>query len=377
MTADQRLADAVAGGDEAAAGRALADGANPDSPGTFAGTVLVEAARAGHLEIVRLLLGAGARILPSVLRGAVVNGRSEVARLLVRHGALAGDDTRPSVLVDAVAQARFRPRPAALATLRVLLGAGAIPAPGEEDPIVTATMTSTPPAVLRLLLEHGTGADVRRSDGTPAIVVAARRGDHAAVDVLVQAGADVDARDPQGRTALMHAAERDEQRVVAVLLTAGADAAVVSEDGMTALRLAQGWQHQSVQYRLGENRAGAANVPITRTVVRTIPTGVRLTGDPSMLALLAGVVDVAVAEMGDTEWEAGSGLAVETARAVSALLREPVPADGASWYQVDVGAGEFAAARWALAELAYGTPRPLPDGVDRLWLIDVLEELRH
>ncbi|SCF28585.1 hypothetical protein GA0074696_4094 [Micromonospora purpureochromogenes] len=54
---------------------------------------------------------------------------------------------------------------------------------------------------------------------------------------------------------------------------------------------------------------------------------------------------------------------------------EVVPAAHASWHQLDVTAGEFAAARSALVELAYGTTRVMPAGTSRLEIIDVLEEL--
>lgn len=298
--AEHRLVDAVQAGDEAAVGQAHAGGADPNlAVGRFRGSVLVEAARSGRLRIVSLLVNAGARIGPvdphsaSPLRAAIVEAHAEVVRFLVARGALAAEPaTRWSVLTDAVSHTAFRPTPAALATLGVLLEAGANPGPSEEAPLINAVMRSAAPAVLRLLLACGADADQRRSDGTPVIVVAARRGDHAALDVLLQAGADVNARDARGRTALMHAVERDEQRVIAALLLAGAAIDVVSADGMTALQLARGWQRQNVQFMLGERCVGLDDVPIVRTIVRSVPTGVRLVGDPQMLHLLAGVLDM-------------------------------------------------------------------------------------
>ena len=231
---------------------------------------------------------------------------------------------RTSVLTEAVSYTAFRPRPAAVETLRVLLDAGAVPGPSEEAPLITAVMRPVAPAALRLLLNYYADPDQRRSDATPAIVIAARRGDNAAVDVLLQAGADVDACDAQGRTALMHAVERNEQRVAVALLVAGASIDTVSADGMTALQLARGWHHQNIQFLLGERHAGTDDVPIIRTVVRVAPTGVRLAGDPQMLHLLASVIDTALDDLGDDEWQIRTGTATEAGAGVRrAAARRP------------------------------------------------------
>nr|WP_083672432.1 ankyrin repeat domain-containing protein [Micromonospora sp. CB01531] len=239
-------------------------------------------------------------------------------------------------------------------------------------------MQPVAPAVLRLLLVYGADANQQRSDANPAIVVAARRGDHAAVDVLLQCGADVDARDAWGRTALMHAVERNEQSVIAALLLAGAAIDAVSADGMTALQLAQGWQRQNVQFMLGERHVGLDDVPITRTVVRAVPTAVRLAGDPQMLHLLASVIDIALDDLGDDDWNTRTGTHADTARTMAVRLRnEIIPAANASWHQLDATADELAAARSALVELAYGTTHIMPTGTSRLKLIDVLEELNR
>jgi hypothetical protein len=44
---------------------------------------------------------------------------------------------------------------------------------------------------------------------------------------------------------------------------------------------------------------------------------------------------------------------------------------------LDVTAGELAATRSALVELAYGTTRVLPTGASRLEILDLLEELNR
>ncbi|WP_127501987.1 ankyrin repeat domain-containing protein [Actinoplanes solisilvae] len=381
--ADHDLIEAVRAGDKAAVERALADGADPDAAvDRRRASVLIEAARGGRLGIVRALVEAGASVGPfgqfgvSPLRVAMLQAHADVAEHLIAHGALPLEPTRrTSLLTEAVTYTRHRPRPAALAMLRVLLEAGATPLPGEETPLITAVMQPVAPAVLRLLFAQGADADQLRSDGTPAIVVAARRGDHAAVDTLLLAGADVNAGDRQGRTALMHAVERNEQRVIAVLREAGAAVDTVSADGMTALRLAQGWHRQNVQFMLGEMRVGMDDVPIVRTVVRISPVGVRLAGDPPMFRLMASVIDVVLDDLGDDEWAVRSGSSTETARAVAQRFRDDIaPGLHASWFELEVTAHEFAAARSALLELAYGTT---PGGVSRLEIVDLLEEIER
>ena len=384
QAADQRLVEAVQTGDGVAVARALAEGADPNAAvGRFRGSVLIEAARSGRLEVVRLLVDAGASVGPvgqfavTPLRVAILEACTEVVQYLIAHEALPAEPaTRTSVLTEAVSYTRHRPRPTAFATLQVLLRAGATPHPGEEALLITAVMRAAAPAVLRLLLANGADVNQQRSDGTPAIVIAARRGDHAAVDALLQAGADPDSSDQHGRTALMHAVERSEQRVITALLVAGAAIDTISADEMTALQLARGWQRQNIQFMLGEHHAGLDDVPITRTVVRIIRADAQLTGDPPMLHLLANVIDIVLQDLGDDEWTTRTGTDADTARTVALRLHnEIVPAASASWFQLDITADELAAIRSALVELAYGTTRVLPAGTRTVDIVDLLEEI--
>jgi ankyrin repeat protein len=378
------LIEAVRAGDEAGVGRALAAGANPDvAAGPFSGPVLVEACVLGKLGVVRLLLDAGAAAGPadpgrlSPLRAAVSEGHAEVAELLVARGALAAEPSAPeSLLTTAVAAAARRPRPAALANLRLVLRHPADHAANGEGPIVAAVTHGAAPAVLGLLLDFGADAGQRRSDGTPVLVLAARRGDHAGVDILLRAGAEVDGGDARGRTALMHAVERDERAVVAVLLLAGADPARRTPDGMTAALLAHGWRREAIRSLLGERRIGPTDVSIARTALRVVGDPHRLSADPELFRWFARVVDAAVTCLGDAEWAARTGTTGDTARAVATRLRaDPVPACGASWHELAVNRAELATMRAALRELAYGIDGDPPAGIARLDLVDQLAEL--
>jgi uncharacterized protein len=144
----RRLVDAVNAGGAAGVEEALTLGADPNmTAGRFQGSVLSSAVGSGDVRIVRLLLDAGASAGPIVahawspLRAAVQEGHPDVAEALIERGTLAAEPVvRGSVLADSVAYAMYRPRPAALETLRLLLRSGASAAPGEEVPIVAAVM---------------------------------------------------------------------------------------------------------------------------------------------------------------------------------------------------------------------------------------------
>jgi uncharacterized protein len=58
------------------------------------------------------------------------------------------------------------------------------------------------------------------------------------------------------------------------------------------------------------------------------------------------------------------------------LRQGAVPADRASWHQLDATARELATAR-ALRELAYGTTRLTPEGTSKLQITDLLAELNR
>jgi hypothetical protein len=112
--------------------------------------------------------------------------------------------------------------------------------------------------------------------------------------------------------------------------------------------------------------------------VRLVPTGVRLAGDPRLLQLVASVIDIALDDLGDDEWRTRTGTTAEAARGFAERLRDDiVPAATGSWHELDATTDEFAAARAALVELAYGTTLIMPDGTSRLEIVDLLEELNR
>lgn len=384
--ADQRLVDAVQAGDEVAVGQALADGADPNvTVGRFRGSVLAEAARGGRRGIVSLLMDAGARIgnadpyTPSPLRAAVLEAHTEVVESLVAHWALTVESaSRSSVLTEAVSHTAFRPTPAAFATLRVLLEAGAATGPSEEAPLIKAVMRSVAPAVLRLLLAHGADADQRRSDDTPVIVVAARRGELRRGGRAPAGGcrherprrAGADGVDARGRTrrATGHCGpaagwrrHRRGQRRRHDCPAIGPWLAATER----AVHVGRALRRSGRRADCSHRRPGRSDRrPTRRRSADAPPVGGRPrhgSGRPRRR------------RVGDSDGRGrryGTGVAVR-------LREEVVPAANASWHQLDVTADELAAVRSALVELAYGTTRVMPAGASRLEIIDVLEELNR
>ena len=92
--------------------------------------------------------------------------------------------------------------------------------------------------VVQVLLEAGADKNAAKQDGATALMFAAHNGHLEVVQVLLEAGADKNAAKQDGATALMLAAEDGHLEVVQVLLEAGADKNAAKQDGATALMLA-------------------------------------------------------------------------------------------------------------------------------------------
>lgn len=169
---------------------------------------LGEAIRMGKEDVVKLLLTAGAPLSPTKFRlwppvhEAAHARRVEILRLLLRAGA------SPDAL-DKYGQTYL------------------------------ATFGHFDPAVLRALLEAGANVNARDNDGETALMHAASHGYEQAAKVLLEHHADIHMTDNKGRTALMHAAMGEYVDVIPLLLERGADLRARDRDGRTALELAR------------------------------------------------------------------------------------------------------------------------------------------
>jgi uncharacterized protein len=381
----QELIRAVDASDLDGVRTALRAGASPDTRSQdYAKTpVLTTAAQHGSAEIVDVLLTAGAAPDPNSgyewtpLRAAVTYGHARVVQLL-----LAADvdpnrsSRRGAILMDAVSTARHWPKPESLDAVRLLLDAGATVRPEDDPAVVLAVASQSPSTVLRLLLERGGDPNATRSDGAPAIVIAAMRRDASLVDELLAGGAEVDAADTNGRTALMHAVERGANGIVASLLCAGADKDAKAADGSSAHTLALAWGRQNVRFMMGEQSVGPEVLDAPRTVVYQRAGVVQLLGDHRGLAQLAMLVDHAIDDLGDDEFENLVGASAEEARGVTDRLRHAYQdhPQSRSLKQLDITREEQSLIRGALLNLAYGPPMGMPPGMTGVQMADIYED---
>lgn len=384
MNAAQELIRAVAAADLVGVRRALRAGASPDttSDDSAKTPVLTTAARQGDAEVVEALLEVGAAPDPhsgyewTPLRAAATYGRARVVQLLLAAGVDPNRSSSRAILMDAIASTRHWPKPESLDTVRLLLDAGATVRPEDDPAVVLAVASESPSAVLRLLLERGGDPNTRRSDDTPAIVIAAMRRDAGLVDELLAGGAEVDAADAGGRTALMHAVERGANGIVMSLLGAGADKDKRADDGSSAHTLALAWGRQNIRLMMGEQSVGPEVLDAPRTVIYQRARVVQLLGDRRGLEELAMLVEHAIEDLGDDEFETLVGASTEVARRVTDRLRHAHQAhpQSHSLKHIDISREEQALIRGALLNLAYGPPMEMPPGMTRVQLADIFED---
>ncbi len=93
--------------------------------------------------------------------------------------------------------------------------------------------------VMRLLIDRGAAVNASNGFGGSPLMSAAFFGSHRAVDLLLKKGAHPDIARNTGKTALHMAAERDHDRVVTLLLEHGASAGQRDRHGLTARELAE------------------------------------------------------------------------------------------------------------------------------------------
>jgi ankyrin repeat protein len=229
------------------------------APVSASETPLIDAVKAGNRDAVRALLKQPAAALKPVegdgataLHYAVRADDLELVRLLLAAGASVGAATREGITPLALAAINGSSR-----LTEILLEAGANPnaaLPEGETVLMTAARTGRP-EVVQLLLKHGADINARENwFGETALIWAAAENHDEAVRLLIRHGADVNARSkalevPRRRngqsilplgswTPLMYAARQNSVEATKALIDAGADMNQTDPDGATALVLA-------------------------------------------------------------------------------------------------------------------------------------------
>lgn len=278
--ANKKLFGAAKSGNTTIAEEALNEGANVEAKfGNEGRTALQVAASRDHLEVVELLIRAGANLDECSERGetpvaeACVQGNLKVLLTLLRAGAsphkpvpFQGQQNKVrnleawerSDLAQALVNAGLEVEgtivhgrsPLMLASLfahpqvvEVLLKADASFNCKNEFGYAAlhyACIGSQPEAVAvaKLLLDAGAGVNEADSAGDTPLFHAMGGGDARIVKTLLEAGAATNVTNQHGETPLFYSAYAKEFKEINVLLDAGAEVAVVDSKGNTPLFLA-------------------------------------------------------------------------------------------------------------------------------------------
>ncbi|XP_014676382.1 PREDICTED: putative ankyrin repeat protein RF_0381, partial [Priapulus caudatus] len=241
------LMRAVREGKEAAVQMLLSHGADVNAADSYGETSLYHVPCSGRLDIMRLLLEAGAN--PNVAKTesgetplikAVREGEEAVARML-----LAGADANAADLYGQTSL-HMAARSGQLDIMRLLLEAAAKPNVADtesgETLLIRATLYHAACFgrldIVRLLLEAGADANAVDSYGRTTMYHAAFFGWLDIMRLLLEAGADPNAAFSYGQTTLYQAVRFGRRDIVRLLLEAGADANAADSYGVTSLHIA-------------------------------------------------------------------------------------------------------------------------------------------
>ncbi len=209
------------------------------------GSALMHAARAGCLEVVEILLDAGAESGATDTQGRnafqwASSLAPEVAALLTERS-----DWTPERATEALLKAAGE---GYHANFKRLLARGARIQPAEEggeSALVKAVLSGGSETVRTLLAHPGVEIDYRFGKVLrPALCVTAFawRENVAKARLLIAAGANPDLADAEGLTAIQHAAVQSRHELVKLLHRSGAELGAIDPRGRTLLHLAvSGW----------------------------------------------------------------------------------------------------------------------------------------
>ena len=216
-------------------------GANVNAETELGYTCLSCAADRGQLEVLRVLVGRGARAgrgglgSRNTLLDAVAAGNVELVRLLLEHGA---HHERARYHVHESFQAAYLEDKDEI--VRAFLGKGV--GHTELNLIGRKQQNGSEGDDIRLvkaLSGYGVDLDLRDDDNCTALVRSARDGHRQLLRTLIRLGANVNLKGGDGRTALSWAAGNGDDAAVDVLMRSGADTTVCDSFGRSAVDWAE------------------------------------------------------------------------------------------------------------------------------------------
>ena len=220
--ADEVLHEAASGGNIAEVVALLGRGADANvRRADLRQTPLMEAAEAGHEEVVRRLLEYGAAVNAANKHGetaltlAADGGHTAVVSVLLDWGAAVNvlDEFGDTPLLNAAFSQHED-------TLRLLLKRGADPDVPNRigQTAMTTALAFERVSILSILLEGGADPNLRHGDQTPLMMALH---DEVAVRLLLAHGADLTLRNNNGKTALQIALEDCAHDAISLLKAAG------------------------------------------------------------------------------------------------------------------------------------------------------------
>ena len=212
-------------------------------------TALEQAVENANLEIVRVLLRAGADVNAANERGGTPlmflrdNATVDLVRELLSAGVKvnARDESGGTALMNAASQNKYE-------VVKELIEAGAKfdlhDTEGRTALMFAATNEDS--RIAKLLIDAGADINETDHDGKAALSMAAEQGDPETVKILISFNANVNSRDNNGWSALMYVAGTNDLESARALLNAGADLSVRDKDGKTTLALAREAKQQEM-----------------------------------------------------------------------------------------------------------------------------------
>gem|GEM_PF-854388 len=203
------------------------------------GTPLMLASREGHAKIVKMLLGAGAKVNAMTSSGrtslmlAAENGHVELVKLLLDSGAKV-DSSSDTASLNLAARGGHSD------IVKLLLDAKAKVNSKSKDinTAIYAAAIGGHTETVKLLRDAGAEIDAKSDNTEGVLIYAAEQGKTEGVKLLLQAGVDVNARNKDNETALFRAAHWGRTETVNLLLKSGADIKTTNNSGQTALHIA-------------------------------------------------------------------------------------------------------------------------------------------